>query len=345
MADIGDPIGVTVLVLTGIAIVSNITSILIKLIKDFSTPKLWKFSWLYEDITCLILCVGLVLFSVYALGKTKSVCDASGYFLLFGIQEVCFSQLTSCIILLSIQNPGKANSLSKLHRNVVIIIITPQIIASTVFSILPYASKDLFNTDVTFDVICLPIRTPGYSGGAYGLFLIILFWIILTVTLICDAISVLKLWKYYNRINSAQYNVWQSQLLSQGKSVIKLSLVEHALLILLFIIITVSIFSDALSVTNNRTWIVMTSLAVSAIIHGVFSNISDVMWATCCCRDTGAVKEPHRKLKKLELLKIEVSMKSKMLKSIKINLSCALGLSTSISFQYLFRICISVFIW
>ena len=308
MAESGDSIGITVLVLTGIAILLNLVSIFIKLCKDFSTPKLWKFSWLYEDVTCLTLCVGLVLFSVYTFDQQKPVCSATGYFLLYGILEVFCSHFTSCLILLCFQNPGKSTTLSKLHRNVVIIIIAPQVILSNVLAILPYASKNLFNADVTFDVICLPITKPGSSGSAFGTFLVILIWIIFIVTLVCDAIIVLKLWKFYNRINSAQHNVWQSQLLSQGKSVVKLSLIEHFLSFLFLICFTVSIYSSDSLTGTKRTWIVMTSLALSAVVHGVFSNISDVMWATCCCRDTSAVKEPHRKLKKLDLLKIEVCM-------------------------------------
>lgn len=306
MAAIAGSLGIAVFVLTGIAIILIITSILIKLFRNFETPKLWKFSWLYQDIANFVLCLGLVFFAVYTEKPKKTLCDTTGFLLLYGIFLVLLSHLSACVILLCIQNPGKSTYLSKFHRNVVIIITTPQIIFGSLLSLLPYVSKALFNTDVIFDVICFPIIHNAETGSTYGIVLIVFFWIILLATFVCDVISVLKLWKFYNRVNSAHNNVWQSQLLSQGKSVIKSAIVEHIICFVLVLIITVTIYLESTELANNRTWIVMTSLAVSAIVRGVLSNISDVMWASCCCRDSGAVKEPHRKLKKLELLKIEV---------------------------------------
>lgn len=306
MAETGDSIGIAVFVLTGIAISLNVTSIFIKLCKEFPTPRLWKYAWFYQDVTSLILCIGLVLFGIYTYVNVQTVCDITGFFLLFGLFEVLFSHLTSCVILLFIQNPGKPTSLSKFHRNAVIIITAPEIILAAIVSFLPYTSNDLFNTDVPFDVICFPIRNTGNSGSAYGILLLSLLWLILVTTGVFDVISVLKVWTFYNRVNSAQNNVWQTQLLHQGKSAIKISIFNHILCFLLILIITITVYSDIPAFENNRTWIVMTSLAVSAIIHGVFSNISDIMWTSCCCRDNSTVKEPHRKLKKLELVRIEV---------------------------------------
>lgn len=312
MALNNDSVEIVIFVISIIAIILNLISIVFKLCKDFTNPKLWKYALLYQDIAFICLSAGLLQFCVNLFVDVKQLCDATGFSLLFGIFQCLLSYLTTGVILLSIQNPGKSSSISSFHRNLFIVIVLPEIVIGATLSFLPYVSDKLFNTDVDFDVACFPIRDHGKQGSSYGTLIVVLWWLILVAVVTSDVILVLKLWKFHNRVNSAQNNVWQTQRIYQGKTLVKLSIFEHILLLLLILITTVSIYTDLSFFKSNNTWIVMTSLAVSAILHGILSNIGDVMWTTCCCRDNSAVKEPHRKLKKLELLQVEAPGKLRM---------------------------------
>ncbi|XP_045175037.2 uncharacterized protein LOC123536166 isoform X2 [Mercenaria mercenaria] len=312
MAINNDTIGIVLFVLAIFAAILNVLSIVYKLCKDFTTPKLWKYSLLYQDTAYCCLSLGLLVFFIYSFGADTSVCDAAGFFLLFGIVQCLLSYITTGIILLSIQNPGKSSSISNFHRNIFIVIVTPEIIIGCLLSSLPYISDRLFNTDLPFDIACFPIRDHGQQGAAYGTLLVAICWIVVIAIAVCDVIIALKLWKFNNRIHSAQNNVWQAQLIVQGKILVIVLLIEHVVCIVVILTTTLSIYVNVDIFSNNKTWIVMTSLAVSVIVHGVVSNICNVMWTSCCCRDNSAVKEPHRKLKKLELLNIETTGKLRM---------------------------------
>lgn len=307
MAIRNDSIGIALFVFAILAAISNIVSIVLKSCKDFTNPKLWKYSLLYQDVAYTCLSIGLLLFFVDLYNDVPVVCDAAGFFLLFGIIQCLLSYLTTGIILLSIQNPGKSSSISSFHRNVYIVIVTPQVIIGFVLSVLPYLSDGLFDTDIEFDILCFPIRDHGKQGAAFGTLLVVIWWLIIIAFVVCDVIIVLKLWKFHNRINSAQNNVWQAQLIAQGKILVIISVFEHVICAFSTLTTTLTLYVDVAIFKNNNTWIVMTSLALSVIVHGVVSNICNVMWTSCCCRDSSSVKEPHRKLKKLELLSIEVT--------------------------------------
>lgn len=308
MAINNDTIGIVLFVFAILAVISNVLSFVLKLCKDFTNPKLWKYSLIYQDIVFSCLSVGLVLFFINQHVDISTVCDAAGFFLLFGITLSLLSYITTSIILLSIQNPGKSSSISNFHRNIVIVIVTPEVILSCVLSFLPYVADELYDKDLPFDISCFPIRDHDKQGAAYGTLLIVIWWLIIIATCVCDVITVLKIWKFNNRINTAQNNVWQAQLISQGKVLVIVCVIEHVINVLVYFILTLAIYVNVPVFTNNKTWMVVTSLVVSVIVHSVVSNICNMMWTSCCCRDNSAVKEPHRKLKKLELLNIEVSV-------------------------------------
>lgn len=212
--------------------------------------------------------------------------------------------------MLFIQNPGKKSSISSFHRKVVIVIVTPEVVVGVLFSVLPFISNKVFDTSLEFDIPCFPIRSPKRYGETYGVMLVSLWWILILIVVVCDVIIILKLWKYNNRVNLTQHNVWQSQLLLQGKLLVKQLIIEHIVCVCEILLITVAILSKIKAFTDNATWIVMTTLALSAILHGALSNICNVMWTSCCC--DSSVKEPQRKLKTLELIKIEALGKIRM---------------------------------
>jgi hypothetical protein len=307
MAINNDSIGIVLFVLAIIAVISNVLSVVLKLFKDFTNPKLWKYSLIYQDLANSCLSVGLVLFFIHQHVDESSVCDAAGFFLIFGITQCLLSYITTGIILLSIQNPGKSSSISNFHRNIVIVIVSPEVVLGCVLSCLPYVSDELYDKNLPYDISCFPIRDHGKQGAAYGTLLIVIWWLIIIALCVCDVIIVLKLWKFNNRINTAQNNVWQAQLITQGKVLVIACVIEHVINVLVIFTTTLAIYVNVGAFTNNKTWMVVTSLVVSVIVHSVVSNICNMMWTSCCCRDNSAVKEPHRKLKKLELINIEVS--------------------------------------
>ncbi|WAR19649.1 hypothetical protein MAR_001487 [Mya arenaria] len=312
MATEDDTLTVVLFLISSFALVLNILSSIVKLCRDFSNPKLWRYSLLYQNIAYCFLSIGLIALCAFLYFDVKQLCDTAGFCLLFGLFQTSLAYLTTGIILLSIQNPGKPSSLTKFHRNVVIVIIAPEVVIGAVIASLPFVSSALFDTNDDFDVTCFPVRDHGQQGAAFGTLLVAIWWIILAAIIICDIILVLKLWKFNNRVNSAQNNVWQSQLIAQGKTLIKVLLIDHIAFVLVILSITVAIYVDLTFFKVNQTWIVTTSLALTSTLHGVLSNVTDVMWTACCCRYGGVVKEPHRKLKKLELMKIEAPGKLRM---------------------------------
>ena len=300
-------LGLIILCIATLGVIINVLSLGLKLCKEFQIPKLWKYSLLYQDVAHIILGTGLILFSVYTQLDLNELCDSTGFLTVLGLFLCFFSFLTTAVIILAIQNPGKSSTLSSFHRNVVIAVVTPEVIVSGVLALIPNVATSLFNTSTPYRIHCLPIPTPGQNGSTYGAVLTTLWWIILSSASICDIISALKLWKFYNRVNGAQDNVWQTQLLNQGKTLLKLLLIEHIIWLLSLGLLTLVAYVQSSLLDNDASWVVMTTLAVSTVLHGVFSNVGNTMWSGCCCRASNAVQEPHRKLKKLELIKIEVS--------------------------------------
>ena len=300
-------LGLVILCISVIAVTINILSALLKLCKEFQNPKLWKYSLLYQDVAHIILGSGLILFAVYSQVEITTLCYITGSFIVFGLFLCFFSFLTTAVILLAVQNPGKSSTLSTFHRNIVLVVIAPEVIVGGVLAFIPYVGTSFFDTSTPYRINCLPIPTTEQQGSEFGALLIALWWVILASASVCDVIVALKLWKFYNRVTSAQDNVWQTQLINQGKGILKLLLTVHIIWILSLLLTTVVVYVESSVLENDASWIVMTTLAVSSVLHGVFSNVGNTMWSSCCCRASNAVQEPHRKLKKLELIKVEVS--------------------------------------
>ncbi|KAL3874551.1 hypothetical protein ACJMK2_037542 [Sinanodonta woodiana] len=300
-------VDIAVIVLTAIGIVANVTALVSKLLKDFSNPKLWKYFLLVLDVSHIIIGVGLVLFWSYYKTGIRSICEASGFFLLLGVFESVCAFLIAGIILLCIQNPGKSEQLSNFHRNVFLFIFTPQILISITLSCLPNIPMEIFDKVSPYTVDCFPIRNKSDHGSAYGALIVCLWWVVLVAATICCFISALKLLKFNNRINSSQPNVWQSQLVNQGKTTQKIILFQETIWICALLLTTIVVYADN-TILKPETWIVMTTFSILTIANGAFSNFGNIMWGTCCCRSSQAVEEPRRKLKKLELIRIEVGI-------------------------------------
>ena len=302
-----DPLLYAVLSFTSIGLVLNLGSILHKLARQYSIPKLWKYSYLTLDFAHVFLGIGLLLFVIFKFTGSAPVCDAASFLVQFALFDCVCAFLISGIILLGIYNPGKSTKLSTFHRNVFLVIFIPQKIISIFISALPFMSINYFKRNLTYSVSCLKIGRPSEGDGAIAILVFTILWISVALAIISCIISAIKLYKRFNnRIHSSSPNVWQTQLIGHGKCLLKILISEEVLWTVTLCEANIIIYADFLGVSHS-TWIVYVTLSVVTVIHSVFSYIGDTMWGSCCCFSTREVEEPHRKLKKLELVKLEVS--------------------------------------
>lgn len=299
------PLEIVVLTFTSIGLAINLISLIYKVVREFYIPKLWKYSVFMLDIGHIFLGFGLILFICYQKTGIDFICSSTGFFILYGIFDSIFGFLTAGLILIFIYNPGKSSELTKFHRNVFLVIIIPQKAISIFLSSLPNLPLDYFSF-TNCSITCLKIHQFGDTGTAYGIIVFIILWISILISTIFCIISAVKLWKgFSNRIQLSSPNIWQSQLVSQGKTLQKFLILEEVSWIVVLFVTLLVVYINT-EHFQEGTWIVYTSLAVITIVHSVVSSIENIMWSACCCSNPQTVEEPHRKLKKLELVKVEV---------------------------------------
>ncbi|OWF45670.1 uncharacterized protein LOC110456731 [Mizuhopecten yessoensis] len=303
-------LGLLTLALVGFT--ANLLTLLYKVSREFSLPKLWKYALLTIDIAHLFVGVGLILFFVFQKTSASEVCSAAGFFVQFGIFDSVCGFLTAGIILLGIYNPGKSSQISSFHRNVFLVVVIPQKIISILLSILPVIPIEFFTTIASHTVTCFKISKPGDTGDKFGILIFFIIWIALCLATITFVISAVKNWKgFNNRIHSASPNVWQAQLLQHGKTLLKFLLFEDCVWLVVLVIVTSTVYSGGED-EQSATWTVYITLGVVTIIHWVVSVIQCAMWTSCCCKSSTAVEETHRKLKRLDLIKIEAPGKIRL---------------------------------
>jgi hypothetical protein len=71
------------------------------------------------------------------------------------------------------------------------------------------------------------------------------------------------------------------------------------------LVVTVINYRNTLKTESTAALI---TLGVATIFHGIVTNIGNSMWSICCCTSSQTVEETHRKLKQLELVRLEVSI-------------------------------------
>ncbi|KAL5009081.1 hypothetical protein ScPMuIL_014662 [Solemya velum] len=245
-------------------------------------------------------------------GRTSlsGLCRAYGFLLLFGLHDVVCGLLTSSVALLCVQNPGSSTRLSKLHRTLLLLTVTPQKVVIVTLCLLTVFDTPLFDASSPFSIACFPVRRADETGTALSILIFCLLWLLLCLTVVCSIINLLKLRKA-NRVFSSSSNIWQSQFSGQGKVLQKFLLVDEVLVLIVIIIITYYGF-QFVDDSSTPTWVTMVSLGLTTVLHGTVSNFGNIMWNSCCCRANQKVEEPHRKLKKLELVKIEAPGKLRM---------------------------------
>ncbi|CAG2243691.1 unnamed protein product [Mytilus edulis] len=125
-------------------------------------------------------------------------------------------------------------------------------------------------------------------------------------------IDAVKLWKgFSNRIHSASPNVWQAQLVSQGRQIQKILIIEIFVWIITLLVLTVINYKNT-SKSLSASAAALILLDIATIIHGVLTNIGNSMWSICCCTSSQTIEETHRKLKQLELVRLEAPGKLRL---------------------------------
>ncbi|XP_062573011.1 uncharacterized protein LOC134234950 isoform X2 [Saccostrea cucullata] len=299
------PLAFIVLVCSVLGLINNLVSIFYKQKKQFSLPKLWKYAYLSIDLGHVFLGVGLILSISFKLSGSEPVCSASGFLLVFGVFDCVCGFLTAGIILFGIYNPGKASQISTFHRNVFLVITIPEKIISVFLSALPLTPLGYSPSTSHFAISCVRISQPNEDGGTLGVVNFVVLWFSLLIAFFTCVISAVKLWKgFSNRIHSSTVNVWQSQLVIEGKRFQKILLCELTVWIIVLFLCNFVTYYDT-GHLSSATWIVLLSLSLVTIFHGVCSQVGNSMWSLCCCGSTRDVEEPHHKLKRLELIKVE----------------------------------------
>jgi len=138
-------IEITVFTLSVIGLVVNLTSLIYKVVRPFSLPKLWKYSLVSLDTAHIFLGIGLIQYLFLKITSSEIICKLIGFFIQFGLLDCVSGYLITSIILLCIYNPGKSSDLSSFHRNVFLIISIPQKIISIILSFLPLQSATMYN--------------------------------------------------------------------------------------------------------------------------------------------------------------------------------------------------------
>ncbi|XP_071159412.1 uncharacterized protein [Mytilus edulis] len=305
-------IEIPVFTLAVIGLLVNLTSLFYKLVRSFLLPKLWKYSLISLDAAHIFLGVGLVLHLIYKITNIEIICKSISFFLQFGLFDCVSGYLIAGVILLGIYNPGKSSNLSSFHRNVFLVIFIPQKIVSIILSLLPLTPVSFFNFTSVNAISCLNIEQKGEKAFSYGLLLVCICWIVIFVALICCIISAVKLWKgFSNRIHSASPNVWQAQLVSQGRQIQKILIIEIFVWIITLLVLTVINYKNT-SKSLSASAAALILLDIATIIHGVLTNIGNSMWSICCCTSSQTIEETHRKLKQLELVRLEAPGKLRL---------------------------------
>jgi hypothetical protein len=84
-------------------------------------------------------------------------------------------------------------------------------------------------------------------------------------------------------------------------------IIEILFWVVVLLVVTVINYRN-ISKSKTESTAALITLGVATIFHGIVTNIGNSMWSICCCTSSQTVEETHRKLKQLELVRLEVSI-------------------------------------
>ncbi|XP_041353087.1 uncharacterized protein LOC121371340 [Gigantopelta aegis] len=298
--------------LTAIGTLANMISIAAKLLLKFALPDTWKYIIALLDISHLFLGLGLALLLTYVNNGINNFCHSAGFFILFGVLDTLFTYFLSAIILMFIQNPERLSGYSSYRKWPIPTLIIPQKIIFIFLSFIPLLPMTYFEHQTPFPIACFPLQNANTSGAGYGAVIVVLFWMMVISSMVLSLVCALRLWKSAKgRIHASSPNIWQLMMLGQGKTFQKFLLLEQMIWIVVLFMVTIVLYTNSAKRVVPQ-WIIIIAFSVLITLHAIFSNIQTILWSTLCCKTKQQAKEPHQKLKKLELLKIEGPGKLRM---------------------------------
>lgn len=296
-------------IFTSFGIMSCFLSLLFKLSKGLPIPKLWKYSICLLDSSALFLGIGLIIHLVVLIQQgtaPRFLILASASLMLFGYMDGLCSFLTFQTILLFVQNPRKVTSTTNYQLGSSIIVFTGIKLACLLLSVLPVIPNgDYFN--VTFYSL-LPLHWPEEHGGTYSVLLVICFWLVIFATFAFSIIGMIKSQRFTSLVNSATEDVWQISAIGQGRLLHQLLLFQQFVYMIVSILITKVLFRSRHQheLDNVDRHVAMVTISLHILIHGIVSNTENVVWTkNTCCRNQNGVSQDSRRLKRLELLRME----------------------------------------
>ncbi|BFZ07102.1 hypothetical protein BsWGS_10140 [Bradybaena similaris] len=268
-------------------------------------PKAWKCCLLCQDVACFGLSMGLLLVACHLGGARGSTCKAGGFFLVFGFLDFLSSIAITGIALLIIQNPAKMSQLSTFRWQLYLSFVIPQKILTIVLAALPVSSLEYFDTDSPYTLACFSVRQEGKHGAAFGAVLIFIMWVLVVVAAVPSIILVVRFWAGSGtRVHASTPSLWQTQKIEQSRTLHKFSILELASALVVLLVVTVVVY------TNNDylpapQWAGLLSLAGLCLLHVTLAGVQLFLWSGLCYDKTGQKKEPHHRLKQLELIRTE----------------------------------------
>ena len=299
-------LGSVMITFTVIGILANMISIAAKLFLRFALPNTWKYIIVFLDTSHLSLGLGLALLLIYVNNGVTNFCHGAGFFMLFGLLDTMFAYFLSSVILMFIQNPERLSGYSTYTKWPIPTMLVPQKIICIILSFIPLLPISYFELQTPFPIACFPLQNANTTGAGYGAVIVVLFWMMVISSMVMSLVCALRLWKSAKgRIHASSPNIWQLMMLGQGKTFQKFLLMEQMIWIVVLFMVTIVLYTNSAKRVVPQ-WIIIIAFSVLITLHAIFSNIQTILWSTLCCKTKQQAKEPHQKLKKLELLKIEV---------------------------------------
>ncbi|XP_012937704.1 uncharacterized protein LOC101864460 [Aplysia californica] len=304
-SDLDPELHLALTIVVSIALVGSLVAVATKLTFRYVIPVGWKCCLLLHDAACLLLSLGLLLASFYVDGASQSVCKAAGFFTLFGLLDLTFAPALLGLTLVLIQNPSKMSQLSVFRWAPFLGLVIPEKILVCLLSVLPVMPIEYFDGDSPYPLVCFPVRQEGDNGATFGAILFFIAWSVVGVAIILQVANAVRFWAGPGtRIHASSPSIWQMQKMEQGRTLHKFSLLDTSLTVVMMFVMTIVVYTNSLD-RHTPQWIALLTAAGVVIGHTVVSMIQLAIWSSLCCDKTDQKKEPHHRLKQLELIRIE----------------------------------------
>ncbi|KAH9512841.1 hypothetical protein Btru_036735 [Bulinus truncatus] len=229
----------------------------------------------------------------------------TGFFTVFGFLDLASSLTFMGITFIVIQNPTKMSHLSTFRWGAFLAMVLPQKLVIIILSALPVSPLDYFDQTSSYPLTCFPVRQEGGKGATFGAILFFILWVILAIGFILCVIVAVRFWAGPGtRVHASSPSLWQMQKMEQGRALHKFTMVELGMAVVLTLLLTVLVYSNR-DMLSTPQWIGFLTFVTLVIVHIIMAVIQVIMWSSLCCDRTGQKKEPHHRLKQLELIRNE----------------------------------------